>query len=336
MSRSIKGALFSLVTAIVLAAALAGFVAPRAAESVAATVPPCGEPTVRTVAKLPAAMPELTSSEPAPAITASTAVVMDGDTGRVLYDLHAHEAMPPASTTKIMTAILALEQLPDLSRIVVSDIDAQTLVGSSVMGLRPGVPISLKGLLYGLMLPSGNDAAIELAEAVDGNDAAFVQRMNSMARALGLENTHFANPHGLDAPDHYMSAYDLARLADFAMANPEFARIVGTRDYHLAPPYNYDLKNGNTMLGTYPGADGVKIGWTDAAGWTLVASATRNGHRVFAVVLHSADRNADASALLDWAFRAYQWMPVTPNRTLVSDQPLASASPETRDLSVCF
>ncbi|TAK61367.1 MAG: D-alanyl-D-alanine carboxypeptidase [Dehalococcoidia bacterium] len=334
-------AALSLLVATTLAVILnAGFTGLRSAESTAATLPPCGAPTVRTVAKLPGSIPQLASDELAPPVTAAAAVVMDAETGRVLYDLRGHDVMRPASTTKIMTAILALQQLPDLQRVVISDIDATTLVGSSVMGLRPGVPITIQDLLFGLMLPSGNDAAIELAKAVDGDEGRFVQRMNSLARALDLRETHFANPHGLDAPDHYMSAFDLAKLADFAMANPAFAQIVGTRDYHLAPPSDYGLHNGNSMLQSYPGADGVKIGWTEAAGWTLVASATRDGHRLIAVVLNSRDRDADASSLLDWAYRSYQWTPVSVDSHLVSSQPAGVPATEAqrlaRELAICF
>ena len=333
-------AVLSLIVVASLAVGLnSGFIGLRPAESMATPLPPCGAPPVRTVTKLPGSNPQLASDQPAPPVTAAAAIVMDAETGRVLYDLRAHDAMRPASTTKIMTAILALQQLPDLSRVIVSDIDAQTLEGSSVMGLRPGVPISVQDLLFGLMLPSGNDAAIELAKAVDGDEGRFVQRMNSLAQALDLRETHFANPHGLDAPDHYMSAFDLAKLADFAMANPAFAQIVGTRDYHLAPPSDYDLYNGNSMLKSYPGADGVKIGWTEAAGWTLVASATRDGHRVLAVVLNSTDRDADASSLLDWAYRSYRWVPVTLAPPLVSSQPTDAASAgaqEAQALAICF
>ncbi len=318
----------------------AGFAGSRLAESTVASLAPCGSPTVRTVTKLPGSNPQLASDEPAPPVTAAAAVVMDAETGRVLYDLRAHDVMSPASTTKIMTAVLALQQLPDLQRVIVSDIDATTLVGSSVMGLRPGVPITVQDLLFGLMLPSGNDAAIELARAVDGDEGRFVQRMNSLARALDLRETRFANPHGLDAPDHHMSAFDLAKLADFAMANPAFEQIVGTRDYHLAPPSDYDLHNGNSMLEKYPGADGVKIGWTERAGWTLVASATRDGHRLIAVVLNSADRDADAGALLDWAYRSYQWAPVTLDQQIVSSQPSRAPAQEAQQqaqaLAICF
>jgi D-alanyl-D-alanine carboxypeptidase len=337
MPRTAARAAASLVVAAILGVTLeAALLGLRPVESIGAELPPCGAPSVRTITKLPVANPALASVEPAPPVSAAAALVMDAETGRVLYDLRGHDIMAPASTTKIMTAILALQQLPDLQRVVVSDIDARMLIGSSVMGLRPGVPYSVQDLMFGLMLPSGNDAAIELARAVDGDEGRFVQRMNSLAQALDLRETHFANPHGLDAPDHYSSAYDLAKLADFAMANPVFAWIAGAREYRLAPPSDYDLYNGNSMLNVYPGADGVKIGWTEAAGWTLVASAMRDGHRVIAVVLNSADRDADASALLDWVYRSYRWDPVG---QLAAGQPAAAGrdtDDHARALAVCF
>ena len=298
------------VTLVLLAAA---FLAPAGAShaSSASSIPSCataGATTNSIAAEIPMLAP---GSGPPPAITAQAGVVVDGETGRVLYDLGAHQRRAPASTTKIMTALLAIEH-GGLDDTVISDVDGSTMVGSSVMGLRPGLPITVRDLLYGLMLPSGNDAALVLAEHDDGSVAAFVDEMNRKAADLGLKDTHFANPHGLDAPEHYSSAYDLARLARVAMASPEFAQIVSTQWWHLAPPSDYDLHNGNSLLATYRGADGVKIGWTEAAGWTLVASATRGGRRLFAVVLDSADRDADAAALLDWAFGSYQWVRLAP------------------------
>jgi D-alanyl-D-alanine carboxypeptidase (penicillin-binding protein 5/6) len=201
------------------------------------------------------------------------------------------------------------------------------------------VPISVRDLLYGLMLPSGNDAAIEIAKAVgDGDVGRFVDRMNQKAEELGLVDTHFANPHGLDAPDHYSSAYDLAMLGRYGMQNPEFAAIVGTRSYHLAPPSEYDLYNGNSLLKKYPGADGIKIGWTEAAGSTLVASATNSdGKRLIVTVLNSADRDADAAALFDWAWASHSWTSLSPEteRTLKLASSLGFAQPLLRALTVC-
>ena len=271
----------------------------------------------------------------APAITAKAAVVVDGDTGRVLYGANAYQRRRPASTTKIMTAIIAIEH-GDLERTIVSDVDGSQMKGSSIMGLRPGVRITARDLLYGLLLPSGNDAAVLLAENIDGTVPAFVDEMNRKASELGMDDTHFANPHGLDAAQHYSTAYDLARLGRYAMANSEFATIAGTVDWHLGMPSDYDLHNGNSFLTTYPGADGVKMGWTERAGWTLVASAVRDGHRVFVTVLDSTDRDADATALLDWAFASYHWAPLGDvTGTLRLAQRLGIGDPLVRSLSIC-
>jgi serine-type D-Ala-D-Ala carboxypeptidase (penicillin-binding protein 5/6) len=271
----------------------------------------------------------------APSITAQAAVIMDGDTGRVLYERNAYEHRRPASTTKIMTAIIAIEH-GDLERTIVSDVDGSKMPGSSVMGLRPGVRITARDLLYGLLLPSGNDAAVLLAENIDGTVPAFVDEMNRKAAELGLDDTHYENPHGLDAAQHYSTAYDLARLARYAMGNPDFARIVGTVDWHLGMPSDYDLHNGNSLLTTYPGADGVKIGWTERAGWTLVASAVRDGHHLFVTVLDSQDRDADAAALLDWAFASYRWVPLADvTGALRLAQRLGVGDALVRSLSIC-
>lgn len=307
----LRGRAGSLAGRVVLggiAVALAlGGAAPGAARAGTMAVPACGYVARQGGAAVPSAVPVSDAVLPAPEITARAAVVIDGETGRVLYSRNADQQLRPASTTKILTAILAIEQ-GNLDRTVVSDIDSRLLPDSSVMGLRPGVPITVRDLLYGLMLPSGNDAAIELAEAVDGSVPAFVERMDRKLADLGLRESNFTNPHGLDARRQYSSAYDLAMLARYAMANEEFARIVGTRAYRLAPPSDYDLYNGNSLLDQYPGVDGVKIGWTERADWTLVASAVRDGRRIFVTVLGSQDRNADASALLDWTWQSYRWV----------------------------
>jgi D-alanyl-D-alanine carboxypeptidase (penicillin-binding protein 5/6) len=289
-------------------------VAPSGTEAIArVTIPPCSaHPSGRIADSLPG---RREPAPPPPAISATAAVIIDGDTGRVLYDLNAHERRAPASTTKIMTGILAIERA-DLDRVIRSETDASRMVGSSVMGLRPGVEMTVRDMLYGLMLPSGNDAAIELAKSVDGDVPSFVDRMNAKAEALGLRDTHFSNPHGLDSRYHYSSAYDLAMLGRYAMANGEFARVAGAPEWRLAPPSDYDLHNGNSLLGQYPGANGVKIGWTEDAGWTFVASAERDGHRLFATVLHSEDRNADAAALLDWAYSSHEWIEITPRAAM--------------------
>lgn len=163
-----------------------------------------------------------------PTITAQAAVVIDSATGRVLYEHNANERRAPASITKIMTAILALETGSE-DAWVVSSTDATAMIGSSVMGLRPEMQIQMRELLYGLMLPSGNDAAIEIAKNVDGSELLFVERMNRKVAQLGLANTHFMNPHGLDRRRHYSSAYDMAMIGRYAMQNERFREIASTR-----------------------------------------------------------------------------------------------------------
>lgn len=298
------------------AALLLASMAPFDTEArVPVSIPRCA--SENDAAQAASSLPVTTQQLASPAITAQAAVVIDAETGRVLYDLDAHTRRAPASTTKIMTAILTIER-DDLDKVVTTDIDARDLIGSSVMGLRPDLPITVRDLLYGLMLPSGNDAAIELAKSLSGDVQSFVGEMNKKAEELGLQDTHFMNPHGLDRHDHYSSAYDLAQLARYAMRNPTFADVVGTGYYQLSPPWDYPLTNGNTLLGSYDGADGVKIGWTEDAGWTLVASVDRDGHRLIATVLNSEDRDADAAALFDWSFASHEWMQVSDrtNRTL--------------------
>lgn len=253
-----------------------------------------------------AAAPRRASDAIAPTVEAHAAVVLDEASGTVLFEKDAHHALPPASLTKITTAILAIERL-DLNQWVEVDVDRQKMVDSSVMGLRPGDRFRVRDLLYGLMLPSGNDAALALARAVSGSDAAFVVEMNAFVVGLGLRDIHFVNPHGLSGRSHVASAYDLAILSRYGMALPAFAKIVSTTGIRTGGPKFLRLSNRNTFLLKYDGADGVKIGHTLAAGSILAASATRDGHRLYAVVLNTEHRDADAMALLDWAFATFNW-----------------------------
>jgi D-alanyl-D-alanine carboxypeptidase len=253
-----------------------------------------------------AAAPRRASDAIAPAVEAHAAVVIDEASGAVLFEKDAHHALPPASLTKITTAILAIKRL-DLNKWVEVDVNSHEMLGSSVMGLRPGDWFQVRDLLYGLMLPSGNDAALALARAVSGSDAAFVVEMNAFVARLGLRDVHFVNPHGLSAPSQIASAYDLAILSRYGMGLPAFAKIVSTTGVRTGGPRFLGLSNANSFLFKYDGADGVKIGHTLSAGPTLAASATRDGHRLYAVVLNTEHRDADAIALLDWAFATFSW-----------------------------
>jgi hypothetical protein len=237
----------------------------------------------------------------APAVSAKAVFVLDGANGKTLFEKDAHLALPPASLTKMVTAILAVEQ-GDLDAWVKTDVDSRQMTGSSLMGLLPGDCFQLRDLLYGLMLPSGNDAALAIARHIAGSDAAFVAQMNAFLTRLGLTASHFVNPHGLDASGHVASASDLALIAKYGMSLPVFAKVVGTPQWTAKGSRTINLPNVNGFLSSYAGADGVKTGFTDGAGRTLVASATKNGRRVFVVLLNDEARYEDAAKLLDWAF----------------------------------
>jgi hypothetical protein len=243
-----------------------------------------------------------------PPVSAPEVAVVDDDTGLLLYGRSAHSREAPASTTKIATALVVLQHATSLDSPIRITVDGWAMAaadGSSIMGLSPGQRLSLRTLLYGLMLPSGNDAAEQLARSVAESRDQFVAWMNATAAdELHLENTHFVNPSGLDAANHYSSAYDLAQLARRAMRDAVFRDIVATPTIRTE---GLILSGHNPLIGEYPGADGVKTGTTDAAGRAIVASAMRNGHRVFVVVLHSEDLLADSSALFDWAWQSFAW-----------------------------
>lgn len=247
----------------------------------------------------PAQVQALAAATRLPTITARAALLADASTGRVLLAYHADDPLPPASTTKIMTALVVLERA-DLDALVT--VPAEALIGEASMGLTPGERLTVRDLLYGLLLVSGNDAAMTLANYVAGSSDAFVALMNQRAAELGLTASHFANPHGLDAPGHVMSATDLLTATRAALAYDLFATIVATPQARVAGHF---LVNRNELLTTYAGADGVKTGTTDAAGECLVASASRAGLRAIAIVLGSRDRYADSRALLDHYFQHY-------------------------------
>ena len=244
--------------------------------------------------------------KPAPEISADAAVVIDADSGAVLYEKDSRQPFAPASLTKIATAILAIEG-SDLAGWVDSDVDSRAMHDSSVMGLLPGDCFTVTDILYGLMLPSGNDAALALGRHLTGSDGDFVFAMNTLVHRLGLEDSNFENPHGLDEAGHHASAYDLAMLARYGMTLPEFEAIVGETYWTAQGSRTLTMYNGNHLLGSYPDVDGVKTGFTDEAGLTLVASATREGRRLLVVLLDAPNRFSEARWLLDWAFADHLW-----------------------------
>ncbi len=247
---------------------------------------------------------------PAPPISATSAYLVDMDSGKVLFKKNADARRAMASTTKITTAILTLMHASLKDEVTASK--AAAAVGESTMSLRAGERLSVRDLLYGLMLNSGNDAAVALAEHVGGTQAHFVAMMNALARSLHMTNTHYATPHGLDAPGHYTSARDLATVALFAMRNPTFRKIVSTEYFHIRKgKHNQEhwLGNINKALYWYPGADGVKPGQTNQAGLCLVVSAHRNGRNVLAVVLNTPNLTTDIRNLLNMGTHDFQWVP---------------------------
>ena len=243
-----------------------------------------------------------------PNVYSRAAVVLDRNTKTILYEKNMNEKRAMASTTKIMTAIIALENGNLAEVIEVSRKAANT--GGSRLGLGAGDKITLNDLLYGLLLSSGNDAAVAIAENIGGSVEEFAILMNEKTKELNLKNTNFVTPHGLDAPEHYTTAYELALLADYAMGNKKFSEIVNTRSYSVKiNNYTKNINNTNELLGYLEGVNGVKTGFTNDAGRCLVTSTNRNGFNIITVVL-GADtkkiRTADSIRLIKYTYDTYE------------------------------
>ncbi len=236
----------------------------------------------------------------AQAVSARRAYVLDAVSGRVLYQRDPDEQSLIASTTKIMTALVVCEQCNVLDRMRIPK-EAVGIEGSS-MYLKEGEILTLQELLYGLMLSSGNDAAVALAIYCGGTVEGFAELMNDKTRNLGLTGTHFENPNGLDSPGHYSTARDLAKLAAYAMENPVFYKTVSAKQVKIGQRY---LVNHNKLLWRLEGADGVKTGFTKAAGRILVSSASRNGRRLIAVTIDDPNDWQDHAALLEEGFSRF-------------------------------
>jgi D-alanyl-D-alanine carboxypeptidase (penicillin-binding protein 5/6) len=244
-----------------------------------------------------------------PQVQARAAVLMDAETGQVLYAKNAHKPLPPASLTKIMTAIVVLERC-DLDAVVKASKRAVNTQASS-MHLRVGEEVKVRDLLYALMLRSANDAAVALAEHAAGSVEAFAQLMNEKAKSLGAKHTHFVNPHGLHDPRHVSTAYDLACITRYAMQNETFRAIVKTPYYIVERSLNQDdlwMVNKAKFLQEYPYAEGVKTGYTNQAGYCFAGSAFRDGWRLITVVLNSPQRVADTIALMEHGFNDWERM----------------------------
>ncbi|SEJ76444.1 D-alanyl-D-alanine carboxypeptidase (penicillin-binding protein 5/6) [Propionispira arboris] len=240
-------------------------------------------------------------------MTATSMILIEASTGKVIYEKNAESRQYPASTTKMMTLLLAIENA-NLDDTITVDAQAAAVEGSS-MHLETDDQLKLKDLVTGMMLASGNDATVAVADYLAGSVQDYAEYMTEKAQAIGATNTHFANSSGLPNSDHYSTAHDLARIAAYGYKNPIFRQIVGTKEKEIQWQFpsakKIKFENTNELLGVYPGANGMKTGYTQAAGECLVASAERNGVNLIAVVMHAADneRFIEAAKLLDYGFK---------------------------------
>lgn len=243
-----------------------------------------------------------------PTLNSRIAVAYDRKSGEVIWGKDENKRTAMASTTKIMTAIVTLENCDLTQTVTISKKSAGT--GGSRLGLKADDKITMNDLLYGLMLKSGNDAAVAIAETVGGSVEGFAELMNEKAKELKLENTHYVTPHGLDDPEHYTTAVELAKLADYALQNETFAKIVNTKNYTVTiNGYPKSISNTNELLGYLEGVNGVKTGFTNNAGRCLVTSVNRNGFEIITVILQADTkkfRTADSIKLIEYIYKNYE------------------------------
>ncbi|PEZ02801.1 D-alanyl-D-alanine carboxypeptidase [Bacillus sp. AFS018417] len=252
-------------------------------------------------------------TKPKLAEQASSAIVIEQDTGKVLFEKNPNEKLPPASMTKIMTMLLIMEQI-EKGKLTLKDkvrtSEHAASMGGSQIFLEPGEEMTVNEMLKGIAIASGNDASVAVAEHIAGSEEGFVDMMNRKAKDLGLKNTHFQNPTGLPAKNHYSTAYDMAVMAKELMKYPLIRKYTGKYEDYLREDTDkkFWLVNTNKLVRFYPGVDGVKTGFTTEAKYCLTASAERNGMRVISVVMGSPtskERNAEVTKLLDYAFSQY-------------------------------
>ncbi len=254
-----------------------------------------------------------TNATAIPATTAQSVIIMDVSSGVVMFSKNPATRMLPASTTKLMTALVALDncsldKVITVKKLNITDED-------SLMGLVENEMITVKNLSYGLLIPSGNDAAITLSENCSSSPEQFIYSMNQKAKDLGLKNTHFSNVIGLEQDNHYSSAQDLAFLATVFIRNPVLSKIVATKEIIVSDvegQHWHTLKNINLLLGNVWGVTGVKTGYTENAGECLITLVERNGRKVLVVVLKSQDRFPETEKLIDWIFNSFSWQEITP------------------------
>ncbi|MEK7521818.1 MAG: serine hydrolase [Patescibacteria group bacterium] len=245
---------------------------------------------------------------PLPALNSKSVYAKDLETGKILLAINEKEPALPASTTKIATALVAMSYYDLKTVLTVGDIKK---VEGQKMKLLQGERITVENLLYGLLVFSGNDAAEVLAQNYPGEKSNFVVVMNQISRDQGLGNTHFTNPQGYDEYLHFSSSEDLVKLSEYAMKNPNFAKIVGTKNYVVASvdgAITHEVASTNDLLKSMPGILGVKTGWTENSGEDLVTLYEKDKHRILMSVLGSSDRFGETKKILEWIFQNYEWV----------------------------
>jgi len=256
--------------------------------------------------KVPPKVELISANSPKPVLTAVAVIAYDPNLNQILYQKNIHKKLAPASTTKIMTAIISSEYFNSGDLLTVPQ---AAMVGGSTMGLTPGEKLTYRSLLYGMMLNSGNDAAFTIAYNYPGGIDAFLEKMNSKAQELGAADTHFDNPAGFDSPTHYSSAYDLMLIGKEAMKNARLGTVFSTKETSVTSidkMHLHVLKNLNKLLDD-DGVLGMKTGTTELAGESLVGLVERNNQTVLTVMLNSTDRFGETRNLLDWIFKNYTW-----------------------------
>lgn len=278
------------------------------------------------------ALADIEKKAPPPAISGEAGILMDVSTGRILYEKNAYTRLEPASITKIMTAILALEK-GNLSDVVITSKEPPLAEGTRIY-LEEGEKLTLEQMLYAMMLNSGNDAAIAIAEHIGGSVETFVGMMNKKAREIGAKHTTFVNPNGLTEDGHLTTAYDLAIISRYALMNlPEFKKIVSTKTMQIpwqAEECERQLINLNKLLWNYEGADGIKTGYTSSAGSTLAASATHDGWQLVTVILKTgsyAKASSDSTALLDYGFANFERKNIINKDDVITEENIKYGNP---------
>lgn len=253
-------------------------------------------------------------------VTAEGVIIIDLQSGVTLYEKNAKNRFPPASTTKIVTALVALD---DYKLDDILEVKPPLITQERLMGLVPGEKLTVENLLYGALVHSANDAPYVLAQNFQGGVDVFVEKMNAKVAELGLKDTHFTNPIGFEDPDHYTTASDLAKLSRVALANNIIKKIIGTKEI-VVSDVNFTrfhkLDNVNELLGKIPGVYGVKTGWTEVAREVLSTTIIRDGHEVLIVLLRSEDRFGETEQLINWIFNNFKWLDLRPTETETPNQ----------------